>query len=78
MVIVLFSRFFYIPGYLSQMGKIGPLEPQLLATLKWIGDGTLVLALAVGGIAILWALLRGMAEHRQQHEELAAADGIED
>jgi hypothetical protein len=78
MVIVLFSRFFYIPGYLAQMGKIGPLEPQLLATLKWIGDGTLVLALAVGGIAILWALLRGMAEHRQQHEELAAADGIED
>jgi hypothetical protein len=37
-----------------------------------------VLALAVGGIAILWALLRGMAEHRQQHEKLAAADGIED
>jgi hypothetical protein len=78
MVIVLVSRFFYIPGYLAQMGKIAPLEPQLLATLKWLGDGTLVLALAVGGAAILWALLRGMAEHRQQREELAAADGIED
>jgi uncharacterized membrane protein YfcA len=78
MVIVLFSRVFYIPGYLAQMGKIAPLEPALLARLKWLGDGTLVLALAVGGLAILWALLRGMAEHRQRHEELAAADGIED
>jgi hypothetical protein len=78
MVIVLFSRFFYIPGYLSQMGRIAPLDPDLLAKLKWLGDGTLVLALAVGGLAILWALVRGMAEHRQQHEELAAVDGIED
>jgi uncharacterized protein len=78
MVIVLFSRFFYIPGYLSQMGRIGPLDPQLLAALKRLGDGTLVIALAVGALAILWVLLRGMAEHRQQHEELAAADGIED
>ena len=78
MVIVLFSRFFYIPGYLSQMGRIGPLDADLLARLKWLGDGTLALALAVGGLAILWALVRGMAEHRQQHEELAAVDGVED
>lgn len=78
MVIVLFSRFFYIPGYLSQIGTIAPLDPALLARLKWLGDGTLVLALAAGGLAILWALLRGIAEHRQQHEELAAAEGIED
>lgn len=78
MVIVLFSRFFYIPEYLSQMGRIAPLDPDLLVTLKWLGDGTLVLALAVGGLAILWALIRGMAEHRQQHEALAALDGVED
>jgi hypothetical protein len=78
MLIVLFSRFFYVPGYLSQMGKIAPLDPDLLVRLKWLGDGTLVLALAVGGLTILWALVRGIAEHRQQHEELAAADGIED
>lgn len=78
MVIVLLSRFFYIPGYLSQLGRIAPLDPALLMKLKWLGDGTLVLALAVGGLAILWALLRGIAEHRQQHEKLAAADGFED
>jgi hypothetical protein len=78
MVIVLFSRFFYVPGYLSSMGRIEPLAPTTLATLKMLGDGTLVLALAVGGLAILWALFRGMAEHRQRHDELAGADGIED
>jgi len=78
MVIVLFSRFFYIPGYLSQMGRIAPLAPEMVAKLKWLGDATLVLALAVGGLAIVWALVRGMAEHRQQHEELAAVDGLED
>lgn len=78
MVIVLFSRFFYIPGYLSQMGRIAPLDADLLAALKRLGDGTLVLALAVGGLTILWALVRGMAEHRKPHKELAAVDGIED
>ena len=78
MVIVLFSRIFYIPGYLSQMGRIDPLPAGTVATLKWLGDGTLVLALAVGGIAVVWALLRGMAEHRQQRDALASADGIED
>jgi uncharacterized membrane protein YfcA len=78
MVIVLFSRVFYIPGYLAALGRIAPLDPSLAATLKWLGDATLVLALAVGGLTILWALYRGMAEHRRQHEELAAVDGIED
>ena len=78
MVIVLFSRVFYVPGYLATLGRIAPLDPELAATLKRLGDMTLVLALAVGGFTILWALVRGMAEHRRQHEELAAVDGIED
>jgi uncharacterized membrane protein YfcA len=78
MVIVLFSRFFYIPGYLAKMGRIAPIDAGTLATLRLLGDGTLVLALAVGGLAILWALVSGMAEHRRQHDELAPVDGIED
>jgi hypothetical protein len=78
MVIVLFSRVFYVPGYLATLGRIAPLDSDLAATLKWLGDMTLVLALAVGGLTILWVLVRGMAEHRRQHEELAAVDGIED
>lgn len=66
MVIVLFSRFFYIPGYLSKLELIEALPESTLSTLKMFGDGTLVLALAVGGLTIVVALLKGMAEHRQQ------------
>ena len=78
MVTVLFSRFFYIPGYLSQLGVIEPLTPQTIKTLKMLGDGTLVLALGLGGLIIISALIKGMAAHKKQHEELAARDGYED
>jgi uncharacterized membrane protein YfcA len=78
MVIVLFSRVFYVPGYLAKLGRISPLDPAAAATLKWLGDGTLVLALAVGGLAVMWALIAGMAQHRKQHAALAAVDGLED
>ncbi len=66
MVIVLFSRVFYLPGYLSKLGMIEPLPESALGALKWLGDGTLVLALAVGGIAIAAALAKGMAEPRER------------
>jgi hypothetical protein len=78
MVIVLFSRIFYIPDYLAKLGLIDPIDARTLALLKVAGDGTLVAALAVGGLAIAWALVTGVREHRQRHEELAAADGIEE
>jgi hypothetical protein len=78
MVTVLFSRFFYIPGYLSQLGWIEPLAPDTIRTLKWFGDATLVLALASGAIIIVSALIKGMAAHRKQHAELAAIDGYEE
>lgn len=68
MVIVLFSRVFYIPGYLSTLGWIRPVDPGTLTALKWLGDATLVLALTVGGVAIVVALVRGMAEHRARTE----------
>jgi hypothetical protein len=64
MVIVLFSRVFYVPGYLSKLGLIAPVADDTVATLKLLGDFTLVLALAVGGITIVVALLKGMAAHR--------------
>jgi hypothetical protein len=65
MVIMLFSRFFYVPGYLSKLHLIEPLPEQTIHTLKMFGDATLVLALAVGGITIVVALLKGMAQHRK-------------
>lgn len=65
MVIVLFSRFFYIPGYLSKLHMIAPLSDDVIGTLKLFGDGMLVLALASGGIAIIVALIKGISEQRR-------------
>lgn len=65
MVIVLFSRFFYIPGYLSNLALIEPLNESTIATLKVFGDSTLVLALAVGASVIVFALVKGIAAHRR-------------
>lgn len=65
MVIVLFSRFFYVPGYLSKLGLIAPITDGTITNLKLAGDATLVLALAVGGLTIIIALIKGMASHRQ-------------
>ena len=66
MVIVLFSRFFYVPGYLSKLELIAPMQESTISTLKLLGDATLVLALAVGGITIVVALIKGMAAHRRE------------
>ena len=68
MVIVLFSRFFYVPGYLSRLELIEPLPESMIATLKLLGDATLVVALAVGGLTIIIALIKGMAAHRLAQE----------
>ena len=68
MVIVLFSRFFYVPGYLSRLELIKPLPESMITTLKILGDATLVLALAVGGLTIIIALIKGMAAHRLAQE----------
>ncbi|MEK6750362.1 MAG: sulfite exporter TauE/SafE family protein [Pseudomonadota bacterium] len=78
MITVLFSRFFYIPGYLSQLQLIEPVDAGTVTMLKMAGDGTLVLALLLGAITIVGALIKGMAEHRKQHEELADKDGFND
>ncbi len=68
MIIVLFSRFFYVPGYLSHLGLIDPIQESTITTLKMFGDITLVIALAVGGITIIVALIKGMAAHRRGQE----------
>jgi len=78
MITVLFSRFFYIPGYLSELGLIAPITEGTHHLLKAVGDGTLALALLLGAVIILGALLKGMAAHRKRHEQLAMVDGIEE
>lgn len=55
-----------MPGYLSKLGIVAPLPEGTLAALKWLGDATLVATLAVGGVTIVIALVKGMAEHRER------------
>jgi len=71
MLTVLFSRFFYIPGYLAKLGMIEPLAEDTAKVLKWIGDGVLYLALFVGAFTVISALLKGMKEHRERQSVLA-------
>jgi hypothetical protein len=73
MLTVLFSRFFYIPGYLSKLGLIEPLDADLVQILKYIGDSVLYLALFVGAYTVISSLLKGMREHKQRE----AARGAE-
>ncbi len=68
MLTVLFSRFFYIPGYLSRLGLIAPLEDGSIATLTMLGDGVLAIALILGAVTVLTALTKGIAEHRKAQE----------
>lgn len=76
MITVLFSRLFYIPGYLSKLNLIEPLPESTIKTLKMGGDMVLALALVLGAATVLIALVRGMAEHRRQHEVLSETQGI--
>ncbi|MFN3883698.1 MAG: TSUP family transporter [Rhodocyclaceae bacterium] len=75
MLTVLFSRFFYIPGYLSALGMIAPLDHETVGTLKTLGDSVLAVALILGAVTVLTSLTRGMAEHRkaEQQRELEAS-----
>lgn len=65
MLTVLFSRFFYIPGYLSALGLIAPLDQSTLSTLVTLGDSVLAVALILGAITVLTSLTKGIAEHRK-------------
>lgn len=74
MLTVLFSRFFYIPGYLGKLGLITPLPEPTVQVLKWIGDGVLAVALILGAYTVLSALFQGMVAHKKRH--LPHTDGV--
>ncbi|MFH1869064.1 MAG: TSUP family transporter [Pseudomonadota bacterium] len=65
MLTVLFSRMFYIPGYMSELGMIAPLDHGSIATLKTLGDSVLAVALILGAVTVLTSLTKGIAEHRK-------------
>ncbi|MBF0109417.1 MAG: universal stress protein [Magnetococcales bacterium] len=77
MLLVLVSRFFYIPGYLSQLGRIDPIDEGTIRLLNGIGEGALGFALVFGAVMILHALYQGIREHRRElaaQPETAAID----
>jgi hypothetical protein len=76
MLTVLFSRFFYIPGYLSQLGLIAPMGEGHIATLKTLGDSVLAVALILGAVTVLTSLTRGIAEHRKADLARQLAEGL--
>jgi hypothetical protein len=71
MLLVLVSRFFYIPGYLSELGSIETLDEGTRGLLDGIGEGALAFALIFGAAMILQALYKGMREHRLAEAALA-------
>jgi nucleotide-binding universal stress UspA family protein/uncharacterized membrane protein YfcA len=73
MLLVLVSRFFYIPGYLSELGTIDTLAGATVSILDGIGQGALAFALIFGAVMILQALYKGMREHRLAEAAAAAA-----
>ncbi len=75
MLLVLVSRFFYIPGYLSELGTIGTLDQGTRGTLDSIGLWALAFALIFGAVMILQALYKGMREHRLAEAAALAAAG---
>jgi hypothetical protein len=66
MLTVLFSRFFYVPGYLSKLHLIQPIPDAIVKMLKMAGDGVLFLALFLGAYTVIASLLKGMREHKER------------
>jgi nucleotide-binding universal stress UspA family protein/uncharacterized membrane protein YfcA len=64
MLLVLVSRFFYIPGYLSELEMMDPVAEGTVGMLNNTGQGILAFALLFGAIMILQALYKGIREYR--------------
>ena len=77
MALVLFSRGFVIPVYLSELGWVAPMAVETGQLLKNISFGIMLFALVSGAAIVLHALFSGMREHQRGHrvlEEPAVAD----
>jgi hypothetical protein len=68
MIIVLFSRFFKVPVYLSELDLIGKISDSTSSLLSNTSFVILGIALLTGAIGILAALVKGMSEHRRDKD----------
>ncbi len=76
MIIVLFSRLFEMPVYLSDLDLISTISEGTSALLSNISFGTLALALLSGAFAILAALLKGIKQHKKQQADAEYAASV--
>jgi hypothetical protein len=68
MVMVLVSRGFIIPVYLSELGWILPIAEGSAKLLRQVSFWIMVAALVGGATIVLGALIRGMRAHRKLKE----------
>ena len=66
MLIVAISRGAQVPGYLADLNFIGQLDDTWHHILNVISDGALIAALAVAGIIISVAMIKGMLQSRRE------------
>ena len=76
MLLVLVSRFFYIPGYVAELGYLEGLTVATIDVLDAMGQATLAAALLFGAVMILFALYKGMREHREATIAAEAAASV--
>ncbi len=75
MIVVLFSRLFKLPVYLSELGLADTIPAGTADLLGNMSFATLGLALLVGALGILFALVGGMRRHgRQQAQATTSID----
>ncbi|MDH5179680.1 MAG: sulfite exporter TauE/SafE family protein [Gammaproteobacteria bacterium] len=77
MIIVLFSRFFKLPVYLSDMQIIATISATTANLLSNISFATLALALLFGAASILFALFTGINKDKKERAVLAASQAAE-
>ncbi|MEO5375934.1 MAG: sulfite exporter TauE/SafE family protein [Alphaproteobacteria bacterium] len=65
MLMVLVSRAFVVPVYMSQLNMLAPMSDTTMALLKNVSLGIMIAALLVGAGIITRALVAGIREHRQ-------------
>jgi len=73
MVIVLFSRFFELPVYLSDLELIDQITEKTSSLLSNVSFAILGVALLTGALSIVVALTKGMNQHRREKADYAAS-----
>lgn len=68
MILVLLSRGFMVPVYLGNLNYIEPFEPGTAAVISSVSFVLLILALAVGGVIVLYALWSGRRTHMAEEQ----------